>query len=89
MYFTGDEDDELKKLRGSIEKYKVLINKYHLNLVSKADEKKFSEITDRPGSIPYLAMNSHSLSHTQFWKDVEEGLKDSFSSGKNTGYKKK
>ena len=89
LYFTGDEDDELKKLRGSIEKYKVLINKYHLNLVSKADEKKFSEITDRPGSIPYLAMNSHSLSHTQFWKDVEEGLKDSFSSGKNTGYKKK
>lgn len=29
-----------------------------------------------------------SLSHTQFWKEVEDGLKDAFSSGKNPGYKK-
>ena len=41
----------------------------------------------RPGTIPYLAMASHSLSHTTFWKEVEEGLKEAFSSGKNPGYK--
>jgi hypothetical protein len=32
---------------------------------------------------------SHSLSHTQFWKGVEDGLKSAFSSGKKPGYKKK
>jgi hypothetical protein len=37
---------------------------------------------NRPGTIPYLAMKSNSLSHTKFWTDVEAGLKDSFSSGK-------
>lgn len=43
----------------------------------------------KPETIPYLAMTSHSLSHTKFWKDVEDGLKSAFSSGKNPGYKKK
>jgi hypothetical protein len=43
----------------------------------------------RPGTIPYLAMTSHGLSHTQFWPEVEEALKGVFSSGINTGYKKK
>ncbi len=33
-------------------------------------------------------MTSHSLSHIQFWADVEDGLKSAFSSGKNPGYKK-
>lgn len=36
----------------------------------------------RPGSLAYLAMASHSLSHTQLWGKVEEGLKSSFSSEK-------
>ncbi len=34
-------------------------------------------------------MTSQSLSHTQFWSDVEKGLREAFSSGKNPGYKKK
>jgi len=40
-----------------------------------------------PGSIPYLAMVSHGLSHTQFWEEVEEVLRAAFSSGENPGYK--
>lgn len=40
-----------------------------------------------PGSVPYLAMVSHGLSHTHLWDEVEEGLRDSFSSGENPGYK--
>lgn len=43
----------------------------------------------RPGSVPYLATVSHSLSHTQYWLKVDEALKSAFSSGKNTGYKPK
>lgn len=43
----------------------------------------------RPGTIPYLAMASHGLSHTQFWPEVESAIKHVFSSGKNPGYKKK
>ena len=38
---------------------------------------------------PILAIFSHGLSHTQFWPDVEKGLKSAFSSGKNPGYVKK
>jgi hypothetical protein len=34
----------------------------------------------RPGTVPYLAMAAHSLSHTQFWLEVEQGLKNAFSS---------
>ena len=40
-----------------------------------------------PGSVPYLAMVSHGLSHTQFWEEVEEVLRAAFSSGENPGYK--
>lgn len=46
-------------------------------------------LNKRPGTIPYLAMASHGLSHTQFWHEVEVGIKGAFSSGINTGYKKK
>ena len=63
-------------------------NRYHANLVVKNDKKEIKDMIKRPGTIPYLAMNSHSLSHTQFWKEVENNLKTSFSSGKNLGYKK-
>ena len=86
---TGDLDKQLKVLRGNLEKYYSLISKYHAGLVTEDDQKIIQDIGKRPGTIPYLAMISHSLSHTQFWPEVEEGLKSAFSSGKNPGYKKK
>ena len=46
------------------------------------------DFVKRPCSLPYLATVSHGLSHTQFWKEVEDGLKGAFSSGINSGYKK-
>ena len=61
----------------------------YANLVAKKDDTDFPGIIKRPGSIPYLAMVSHGLSHTQFWPEVESGLKGAFSSGVNPGYKKK
>ena len=42
-----------------------------------------------PGSVAYLATVAHGLSHTQFWEKVEKKLRSSFSSGVNSGYKKK
>jgi hypothetical protein len=87
---TGDLDKQLKMLRGNFERYYLFVNKYHAGLVTEKDEKNTKlDLDKKPGSIPYLAMVSHSLSHTQFWKDVEDGLKSAFSSGKNPGYKKK
>lgn len=89
VYFTGETDKQIKILRKYIEKYHSLANQYHANLVTDKDEKEISDLMKRPGTVPYLAMVSHSLSHTQFWPEVEEGLKSAFSSGKNPGYKPK
>ncbi len=85
---TGDLDAQLKILRGNLERYYTLVNQYHAHLVTANDEAEIKELDKRPGSIPYLAMASHSLSHTQFWKDVEDGLRGAFSSGKNPKYLK-
>lgn len=83
---TGNLDAQVKILRGNLERYYTLVNQYHAFLVTPNDEATIEELDKRPGSIPYLAMASHSLSHTQFWKKVEEGLRGSFSSGKNPKY---
>lgn len=86
---TGNLDKELKILRGNFKIYDSFITKYYAGLVTPQDEKNFDSILKRPGTLPYLAMASHSLSHTQLWGKAEEGLKSAFSSGKNPGYKKK
>jgi hypothetical protein len=86
---SGNLKKEVKVTKGNFEIYYSFVNKYHANLVSEKDEKEIKDLDKRPGTIPYLAMVSHSLSHTQFWPEVEEGLKSAFSSGKNPGYKKK
>lgn len=86
---TGNLDKELKILRGNLEIYDSFVTKYYAGLVIPEDEKNFDDILKRPGTLPYLAMASHSLSHTQLWAKAEEGLKSAFSSGKNPGYKKK
>jgi len=89
IYFTGNTDTQIKILRKNIEKYSTLVKQYHVGLVTEKDEKEITDMMKRPGTIPYLAMISHGLSHTQFWPEVEDGLKNVFSSGKNPGYKKK
>ena len=83
---TGDLDKQLKILNKNFKIYKSFVTLYHANLVLEKDE-NIKELDKKPGSIPYLAMVSHSLSHTQFWKEVEDGLRNSFSSGKNPHYK--
>lgn len=89
VYFTGETDTQIKRLRKSFGVYLELVKQYHANLVTEDDEKKIPDMIKRPGTVPYLAMASHSLSHTQFWPEVEAGLKGAFSSGANPGYKKK
>lgn len=86
---TGNLDKELKILRGNLEIYDSFVTKYYADLVTPQDEAGYDDILKRPGTLPYLAMASHSLSHTQLWGKVDEGLKNAFSSGKNPGYKKK
>jgi len=82
-------DSQIKILHENFNKYHSLITKYYAGLVTEKDEKNEKlDLDKKPGSIPYLAMTSHSLSHTKFWNDVEDGLKSAFSSGKNPGYKK-
>lgn len=85
----GSLDDEVTKLRKNLEVYSKLVSKYHENLILEDDKIIFKDSITRPGTIPYLAMISHGLSHTQFWPEVENGLRNAFSSGKNPGFKKK
>jgi len=86
----GKLDTEVTKLRKNLEVYSKFVTKYHAYLVTAKDEEAFAkDIMKAPGSLSYLAMASHSLSHTQLWEKVEDGLKDAFSSGKNPGYRKK
>lgn len=84
----GNLSLEIKILHNNFNKYHSLITKYHAGLVAEKDERQISDIMKRPGTIPYLAMASHSLSHTKFWSEVEDGLRNAISSGKNPGYKK-
>lgn len=86
---TGNLDKELKILRGNFERYHTLVQTYYADLVTAKDETDIKDLLHRPGTIPYLATAAHSLSHTQFWPEVEAGLKKSFSSGTNPGYMKK
>lgn len=87
---TGSLDTQLKVLRGNLEKYYSLVERYYVGLVTEQDEITFKDdMLKRPGTLAYLAMASHSLSHTQLWGKVEEGLKNSFGSGKNPTYRKK
>lgn len=89
VYFTGETDAQIKILRKSLGIYIDLVKQYNAGLVTAKDEKEIKDMMKRPGTVPYLAMAAHSLSHTQFWPEVEQGLKNAFSSGVNPGYKKK
>lgn len=89
VYFTGEIDAQIKILRKNLGVYIELVKQYNLGLVTAKDEKEIKDMMKRPGTVPYLAMAAHSLSHTQFWPEVEQGLKNAFSSGVNPGYKKK
>lgn len=85
---SGAEDTELKTLRTrNLANYQTLVNQYHADLVAPRDAT--TELMKRPGGIPYLATAAHSLSHTQFWPELETALKSAFSSGRNPGYKPK
>lgn len=89
VYFTGEIDAQIKILRKNLGVYIELVKQYNAGLVTPKDEKEIKDMMKRPGTVPYLAMAAHSLSHTQFWPEVEQGLKNAFSSGVNPGYKKK
>lgn len=81
----GELDTQLTLLRKKLEIYSALVTKYNANLVAEED-KDITDLDKKPGSIVYLAKTSHSLSHTQFWKDVEKGLKEAMSSPKSARY---
>jgi hypothetical protein len=85
---SGAKDTQLTLLRETnLKVYQELVKKYNADLVAKSDMD--IEMAKRPGTVPYLATVSHSLSHTQYWLKVDEALRSAFSSGINTGYKPK
>jgi hypothetical protein len=89
LYFTGETDTQITRLRKNMDRYHTLSKKYHVELVAPHDVQTISDVMKRPGTIPYLAMVSHGLSHTQFWPKVETALRGAFSSGENKKYKTK
>ncbi len=88
LYTDDDIDNALAEARDNLRVYGNLHDEYYANLITEDDANNI-ELEIKPGSIIYLAMVSHSLSHTRFWKDVENGLRDSFTSGKNPSYRNK
>jgi hypothetical protein len=84
---TEKKDSSIAFKAESRKKFNEMLNS--INQGADAQENKKDEAKPIPGSVAYLATVSHGLSHTQFWKDVEEKLRNSFSSGINTGYSKK
>ncbi len=82
---TGTLDAQLKEARRNLTVYHGLINNYNEDLVATCDIEDPSMIV-KPGSIPYLAMTSHGLSHSDLFDDdshnVKKALTDCFSSGK-------
>ena len=86
---TGDLDTQLKEARRNLGVYLELIEEYNEDLIT-ADDLANDDLEVKPGSIPYLAMTSHGLSHTDLFDDskhkVKDALMSAFSSGSNPGY---
>ncbi|MEL0644956.1 hypothetical protein V6251_11235 [Olleya sp. Ti.3.14] len=82
----GALDTALKLAMSNFKSYRSLINKYNKNLVTDKDLAN-SKLEVKPGSLVYLAINAHSLSHTKLFPEVEQALRDSFGSGINPGFK--
>ncbi|PHR29981.1 MAG: hypothetical protein COA38_11075 [Fluviicola sp.] len=86
---TGDLDTQLKEARRNLGVYLELIEEYNEDLIT-ADDLANDDLEIKPGSIPYLAMTSHGLSHTDLFDDskhkVKDALMSAFSSGSNPGY---
>lgn len=82
----GKLDTQVTTLRKNLKIYSALVTEYNADLVAEKD-KEITDLAKKPGSLAYLAMASHSLSHTLFWKEVEAGLKEAFSSAKSAHYK--
>ena len=86
LVMDDDNDEQLDILQENLERYLAVIRRFSANLITEEDQNN-DELTEKPGSIPYFAMVSHSLSHTKFWNEAKEALMSSFSSGKNPSYK--
>jgi len=86
----GATDTQLNILCKRLGVYKKLVKKYNADLIAESDINT-SNLLKKPGSIPYLAMTAHSLSHTRFFDDsshnLKEALTSAFSSGRNPGFK--
>ncbi|WP_452223595.1 hypothetical protein [Lacinutrix chionoecetis] len=86
----GATDTQLNILHTRLGVYQELVEIYNADLIAESDMND-DTLDIKPGSIPYLAMTAHSLSHTKLFDDSKHNVKDalmsSFSSGKNPGFK--
>lgn len=86
LYTNDAMDDALAAARDNLNTYGGLVNRLAANLVT-AEDLENENLTNKPGSLGYLAVTSHSLSHTQLFPEIEKALRSSFGSGKNPGFK--
>ncbi len=83
---SGANDRAAKTLKANLIQYRGLIQQYHADLIAETDIENTS-LAIKPGSLPYLAMDSHNLSRTALFPKAKEALTSAFGSGKNPGYK--
>ncbi|WP_394750694.1 hypothetical protein [Spongiimicrobium salis] len=84
---TKETDRQAKALKRNFVVYRRLMQEFHADLVTTADQEN-EKLDPKPGSLPYLATVSHSLSHKMLYSDVESQLRAAFGSGKNPGYQR-
>lgn len=80
--FEKSFDDELAIFNLNLFYYHRKLRKYHKALVVEEGESLFTG----EGSLAYFAMESHGLSHSKLWDEVEQVLRGAFSSGEDPRY---
>lgn len=81
---TGDADRRLRALRDSLVGYRAHVRRFNAALEVPGHESE--PYPERPGTLGYFAVESHSVSRARLYDGVREALTASFDSGRNPGY---
>ncbi len=80
----GDADRNVRALHDSLAGYLAHITRFRAGLeVSGHEAEPYPE---RPGTLGYFAVESHSVSRARLYDEVRDALTASFDSGRNPGY---
>ena len=84
LFLSGAADRNVQALRDSLAGYAVHIERFREGLEVPGYEAE--PYPERPGTMGYFAVESHSVSRAELYDEVREALTASFSSGPNPGY---